>query len=186
MNETVDKTHVMGLISEYVLDLLPREETIRVARHLASCETCHKAMTEERKMTRSVRGTLQLVSAPDPERLRRLMPVADKARQPILSHFTLAPSWTAVALLLLIALGVMGLYLNQPSIYWSFEGPTASATAVLMTDTPTQQVTRDMTATAKSEALSPHADRARLPVGRSELPEITPVLAPVPAAPLYH
>lgn len=186
MIKTSETTHVLNLIPDYVLELLPPAESDRVAHHLARCQECHQAMASERELSRSVQRTLRAVSAPDRAKLRQLIPASPARPKWTASQLFLSPGWAAVGLLLLVAFGAIGLYLNQQPVSWTFEQPTVGSTAVLLTDTPTQTATRNIAATVDFEALAPGSAASPPTSVQHVAPEIRPVLAPVPAAVLYH
>jgi len=56
--------HVLPLITDYVLDLLPGSERRRVELHAAECADCRQALKSERQPGDLVRRTVQAATEP--------------------------------------------------------------------------------------------------------------------------
>ncbi|HSG15964.1 MAG TPA: zf-HC2 domain-containing protein, partial [Anaerolineae bacterium] len=153
MGEISKTPHVVGLISDYVLELLPGDESERVTAHLSRCPECRRAMATERQVGQSVRSTLQATSDIDQTRLRQAMPRPPVNADPDQRLLAWSPGLAAVGILLLIMCGTLVLYLNHRPAGWSSTPPAALSTAVITTNTPTQTATREIAATADQDGM---------------------------------
>lgn len=114
----MDSIHIQNQITDYVLDLLPAEERRGVARHVAGCDACRRAVEREREIGRLVHNTVMVVTKPDYNRLRSLMPPIPARRLPfpalLIARIGPYRQWAAhgqwaIACLLLVAM--MGAFL---------------------------------------------------------------------------
>jgi anti-sigma factor RsiW len=184
MTKSTESSHVDNLISDYVLGLLPGDEANWVAAHTSSCAACRRTLVQEQEIGRSVKRTLSQDTMPNPEQLRRLMPAApSRARSavPLLS-----PGLAAAVIMVLALFSAITLFASQRPGAWSLSAPTAYSTAVMLTDTPTQTATREVTVTAEGlEAYSSPAPVFQAATaGQAVVP--APALVPVPAAPMLQ
>jgi hypothetical protein len=95
--------HIEEQLTDYVLDLLSGEEKRAVARHVAACEECRRAVQREREIGRLVHSVLKRTTAPRPGRLQSLMPAVPSRRSPLLALLAPYQQW-AIACLLLVAM----------------------------------------------------------------------------------
>lgn len=186
MKRASDSTHVPKLIPDYVLGLLPVDEARWVDAHLAGCGQCRQALTTEQAIGRSVKVTLSKASSPDADQIRRLMPSPPLSTGALVRWPIMSPGLAAGMIALLLVFGAFALFALQQPGAWGLTAPTARSTTVLLTDTPTQTATREITVTAEGlEAIvspspaspAPAPNRAAMPV---------PALAPVPVAPILQ
>lgn len=103
----MDNTHIQHQITDYLLDLLPDEEKVAVARHIAGCEACRLAIQKEREIGRLVQTTLNKATAPDYGRLQSLMPPSPRRRASILTSLTPYRQWAVACLLLVFMMGAL-------------------------------------------------------------------------------
>jgi predicted anti-sigma-YlaC factor YlaD len=101
----VDNSHIQHQITDYLLDLLPDEEKVAVARHIAGCAACRLAVQKEREIGRLVYTTLNKATAPDYGRLQSLMPPRPRRRASILALLTPYRQWAVACLLLVFMTG---------------------------------------------------------------------------------
>ncbi len=186
MTRSIDSSHVSNLIPDYVLGLLPGDQADWVTAHTAHCAPCRQALAQEQKISRSVKASLARATSPDRDRLQRLMPAAPGPRVAGIGWRRLSPGLAAASVVLVLLIGAVALFVGQQPGAWGLTAPTAQATAVLLTDTPTQTATREMTATVQGrQALTSPAPAAQAAeAGQAVVP--VPAMVPVPAAPVLH
>jgi hypothetical protein len=95
--------HIEEQLTDYVVDLLSGEEKRVVARHVAACEECRRAVQREREIGRLVHSALNSATTPKPARLQSLMPPVPGGRSPLLALLAPYRQW-AIACLLLVAM----------------------------------------------------------------------------------
>lgn len=170
MNET---THVRNLISDYVLDLLPRNERRQVEVHAAVCAPCRRALHRERALGRGVRDALAAVTRPPagqpPPNLARFMPPLRPRRRFWPAVLDYQRPLATLGVLLLILLGSFSLRPTGSGADWSLP----SATALSATATATTAPTLTVTGTAGGDALTPD----RTPAVLTPFPAATPIAA---------
>jgi anti-sigma factor RsiW len=186
MTDFSDAPHVLSLISDYVLELLPGDESALVTAHLARCPECRRAMVAERQVGESVWSTLQATSDVDRARLRQSMPRPPFASGATRALLTWSPGLATAAILLLIVCGTFVLYLSQRPGGWSSVPPAAISTAVIMTNTPTQTATREITATAVQDEMLSMPETAPAREKLEGAPQPMPAFVPIPVPPLFH
>lgn len=186
MNQTTDSTHVTKLIPDFVLGLLPGDEAAWVAAHAAHCGQCRQALAQEQGVGRTVKATLSRVTATDKDRVRQLMPKAPVSSGVRSGWPFPSPALAAAAVVLVVLFSAAALFVSQRPGAWKLSAPTARSTTVMLTDTPTQTATREVTATAEGlEAnAGPVLGRRSQSASPASAPVPVPALAPVPAAPL--
>lgn len=177
--------HVLNQISDYVLDLLPQAERLRVEQHTLSCANCHAALRNEAELGQMVRATLATMTQP-PTNLRQLMP----ARQSGFWHklgfsLTWQRQLAPLAAVALLLLGSLGLYLSGQPVIWNNPSPTFLAATATMTDAPTATITE----TRGEEVIVPVLTKVAANTAvatASNLPQIaaTPAPNPTPIAAL--
>ena len=185
MTEMSDTPHVLSLISDYVLELLPSDETALVQAHLSNCPECRRAVATERQVGRTVRATLHAASTIDQVQLRRSMPQLPVAADPTRSLLAWSPRLATVGIFFLIIGSAFVLYLNQRAAGWSSTPPAAYSTAVIMTDTPTMTATSEITATIDQVETS-SVPAAAPPGDPEQEAKYRPAFVPIPSAPLLH
>jgi anti-sigma factor RsiW len=147
--------HILPLLSDYVLDLLPPAGRRRVEYHAANCPACRAALHAERQIGEQVRGTLAATALVENGRLRQLQP-AGHPRQPL---FRPQRQLALASLLCLLLFGAVGFGQQpapggwQPSLAYTAtltsaatatdpstrQGETAVATAHASPTLPTQR-----------------------------------------------
>jgi anti-sigma factor RsiW len=164
---TCQNDEIKMLLSDYVLGLVTVAEQERAAKHLAGCEVCRAAVTNERQLAQEVRQTVAALPVPAPARLRALMPAPPRRRS------LQTALWRPVAVTALLAVLFLGsLHSNQAG--GAYLLPTASATALAATAThvPTTEL-----APARS-----HEDRgltgADVPRGAMPIAAVVPQSTP--------
>ena len=82
----LNRSHIKVLLVAYLNGGLPRAERERVARHLAGCDECRRALAAEAQLAAELRARLPALTAPRPGQLARLWPgvAAQIARGPAL------------------------------------------------------------------------------------------------------
>jgi anti-sigma factor RsiW len=184
MTQLVEPPHVEGLISDYVLGLLPGNQANWVAAHTSHCAACRRALAQEQEICRSVKTTLSTATIPERDRLRRLMPPAPSRARGSLPR--LSPRLAATGIMFLVLFSAIAFLSSQRPGAWGISSPTALSTAVMLTDTPTQTATRGVTATAESlQAASSPAPAVQTAAGGQAIVP-APALVPVPAAPMLQ
>jgi anti-sigma factor RsiW len=179
MTPTTEQTHVRDLIPDYVLGVLPGDRANWVVAHTSHCGPCRRALAHEQEIGRSVKDALTMTARVDRERLRSLMPPVPTGAR--VSFPRLSPALATAAVMLVLLFGVVALFAGQRPGSWGLSAPTALSTAVMLTDTPTQTATREMTATAEGqEAVSNPAPAKRAAANKTFVP--APALVPIPAA----
>lgn len=137
----MENIHIEDQLTDYVLDLLSGEEKRAVARHVAACDECRRALQREREIGRLVHSVLKRTTAPKPGRLQSLMPTIPSGRSPLLALLAPYQQW-AIACLLLVAM--MGAFMfgsdsgygrltraaNIEQATLSFVGPVGTAESV--------------------------------------------------------
>ena len=186
MTQISETAHVVNLLSDYVLELLPGDESARVAAHISGCRDCRRALTSERNVGRLVWNTLNEVSVPGQGKLQQRMPPPPAVHGRAIPLLTFSPRLAAAGIMLILICSTLFLYLNQRPGVWTFASPTAWSTAVILTDTPTQTATREFAATVEQGAAPSPSNMA--PAGENARDALAPepALVPVPAAPLLH
>ncbi|MBP8001107.1 MAG: zf-HC2 domain-containing protein [Chloroflexi bacterium] len=165
--------HITDLISDYLLDLLPAGEKVRVEQHAAACARCRQLLQAERHLVHLTRDTLMLVSTPAPTRLAHLMPPVPLRHR---SWYTTA-SWQRSLALVGVFLFLLVASLSLGPAYGADWGGDPSPTHVVATATITPvpaTVTHTLT----------------IPVTSTEAPEnqpflVTPVTQATPIAFLF-
>ena len=149
--------HIIDLVPDYVLELLPPAGRAQVETHAASCEHCRRALLAERQIGPLVRQTLTLATRPQPGRLAALMPRPPQParsrwtrplRLPVLAREQLvAVRSFAAALCLMVLLTVGSLQL------WQAQYPAGdpSATAIVVTATLAPTATNTVVAGEQPE-----------------------------------
>ena len=175
--EIGENRHILNLIPDYVLDLLPGEQKMAVERHLTICAGCRQAVQQERQIGHLLRQTMQAASRPAPERLAGLQPAPPGGWK--LLWATKWPRQAAtLALLLLLFVGFLGLQQqNERPIFWPGQNTPWTMTATL-TEGPTMTAT--LTAVSSPTQAEPISELNRLSLPYQPLDiEPQPVPAPV-------
>lgn len=96
----MDREHVLPLVTDYVLGLLPPEEQRRVERHAGDCPACRQAVNRERQVGQLVRHTVAAAQPPFRAQALRPRPPARAAiaRERLYRQF--APAMMILMLLL--------------------------------------------------------------------------------------
>lgn len=127
--------HILPLLEDYVLDLLPVNERRQVELHAATCAACRRALQQERRPGELVRSTLAVAELGH-GRFTHLMPaIPTAARTPATSR--LQRQLALVGLLLVMAFGVIGLRQSHVPQGWPPALPGAVASTATMTHTAT-------------------------------------------------
>jgi hypothetical protein len=185
MIRSTDSSHVLNLIPDFVLGLLPGDDAQWVAAHVSCCGVCRQALVDEEAIGRAVRSTLERMSPVDSRTFQRLAPDAPALARATLRRPRWSPGLAAAALTILLLVGALTLFAGLQPGSWVLSAPTAGSTLVLMTDTPTQTATRELTATAEGQQAysSPVPERKSLLTGQV-IP--APAMVPVPIAPIMQ
>jgi hypothetical protein len=138
------------LISDYVLDLLPAEERQLVEFHAAGCVACRQAIQRERQVGQVVRETLLRLPRPASGRLNGLRPAYPRPRP----FFTAPRQLAALALMVCLLLGTVGLNQANNESNWSLQSPTA----LVVTETATAT-----TAPTSTEMMTERSEPATIP-----------------------
>lgn len=186
MTEISDSRHVVSLLTDYVLELLPGDESDQVTAHLSRCQECQRAMAAERQVGLAVKTTLRAASSVDQARLRRSMPLPPVTVNPVQALLTWSPGLAAIGILLLIIGSTLVFYLNQRPAGWSSTPPAAYSTAVMMTNTPTMTATSEITPTAGKDKIFSWPEIHGEPEDLEQESRQEPVFVPIPAAPLLQ
>jgi hypothetical protein len=135
------------LIPDYVLDLLPAEKRQLVEFHAAGCSACRQAIQRERQVGQAVRDTLFHLPRPAANRLNQLRPPYQRPR----AFFTAPRQLAAMALMVLLLLGSLGLNQANSRANW----PAQSPTVLVATETAT--ATTAPTSTLSTVRMSDHS-----------------------------
>ncbi|MBK8933657.1 MAG: zf-HC2 domain-containing protein [Chloroflexi bacterium] len=179
----MNQEHVLPLISDYVLDLLPGSERRRVELHAAECAACRQALKSERQLGDLVRRTVQAATEPGYGRLPQLMPAIPSRRPAKASHRQHPQRQLALAgLLLLLLIGTFGLRFGQTRRAWQPPLPTAVVSTATITSTATATLAEMGTSTRVLEtAVSATTAPAGQPAFQSQA-HPTPAPMPTPLA----
>lgn len=152
----MEHANVYLLIPDYVLDLLPAEERQLVEVHVAGCAACRQAIQRERQVGQVVRDTLLRLPRPAAGRLNQLRPVYQRPRP----FFSASRQLAAMALMVCLLLGTVGLNQASNQTNWTMQSPTAlvvTETATATTAPTSTQVTTGHSETATIEVVNPVA-----------------------------
>ncbi len=146
---------ILRQIPEYVLGLLPDNQSHVVERHVVHCPACQQAVASERIVGQLVQSTLDAATTPNTARLRTLMPAVPQRRKLDLSLLGWQKQLAPALLVLILLFG--GLAVNSMLPENSVPGfvATAHAATATQTNTPTAtlvQVSHEKT-TAKEHVL---------------------------------
>jgi len=165
--------HLLHLLPDYALGLLPAEERRRVERHAGQCAACRAALGRERALSTAMRGAIQTAAAPPPGRLAALRPRPATRARPAPLYARLAPLTMVMALLALGLLFGRGAPPFAPAVF-AGNTPTLTATS---TQTPTATTSTGATTATQAATATEIADRPAQPAA----PPATP--APPPPGP---
>ena len=129
--------HVTGLMTDYVLGLLPDQQTIYFRTHIAECPQCRHELLNERKMCADIRTTFASISIPDQHQLDKLMPMTPQIQAGWRQTKQLKTGLAIAFATVIISLTTIGLRAGFSQNSWLYPSPTAYSTATLVTDTPT-------------------------------------------------
>jgi anti-sigma factor RsiW len=168
----IESTHIQTKLTDYVLDLLPRQERQAVERHVAHCTECEQALQRERHVGFHVRRTLQRVTQPANGRYRHLMPAIPQKK-----------SWLQISIHAQRQLASLSIVLMLLFVGWSwhesrqqseiFSLPTAVAVTATYTTEPTATATHAEVTTEPVETAVGH--NAALDYSPTPPPHPTPV-----------
>lgn len=161
--------HLLHLLPDYALGLLPAEERRRVERHAGRCAACRAALGRERATATAVRGAIQAAAAPPPGRLAALRPRPAARIRPAPLYARLAPV-TMIAVLL-----ALGLLFGR--------GASPFAPAVFADNTPTLTATSTQTPTATTSTGATTVTQAPTPTEIAARPAAPAPPAATPAPP---
>jgi len=178
----MNQEHVLPLLSDYVLDLLPGGERRRVEEHAATCAACRHALQKERQVGSLVRATLQGAAEPEHGRLVRLMPALP--RQTGHPAFGLGlgqqRQLALVGLLLVLIVGTLGLRYGEGRPGWQPPLPTSiaatatnSATATLAEAVTNTRMVETAVSTSFASPTAPPTTQSR--VSPTPIPLPTPI-----------
>lgn len=172
----MNQEHVLNQISDYVLDLLPRQERRWVEQHTAVCPHCRQQLHRESELSHLMRATLKTATQPSSVRLRHLMPPQPPRPQAICWPFTKwTKQWVLAALLFVMLWSGVTLYQRQFSQIGA--PPDQLAVTATMTQDPT------MTLASLEEKNEAEAVTTAVPQLILE-PSATPEPIPTPIAAL--
>ena len=160
---------------DYVLKLLPAEQEKQLEQQAAREPHLRRRLAAEREIGQLVRSTIHQVTAPEPARLRRLMPATPRHTQWQLWQRPLALVG-ALLLMLLVAFGWREIRTNVPL---PDQGPGIAVT-VTQAEAPTETMTQTIEASGGFAPLIFGTRVWREPAGAthpSPLPAATPIAA---------
>ena len=168
--------HVTDLVTDYVLGLLPEQQTDYLRNHIVECSQCRQELSNERKMSADIRSTFASISVPDQRQLDMLMPMAPQIQTGWSQSKQLKNGLVIAIATVIISLTTIGLRAGFSQNSWLYPPPTAYSTATLVTDTPTHT----LIATPSSDVLYGLTANTPEPIQARLSPH--PVVIPVPAA----
>ena len=171
----MNQEHVLNQISDYVLDLLPRQERRWVEQHTAVCSQCRQQLHQESELSQLMRGTLAMATQPSGLRLRQLMPPPPRAQNRQWPFAAWTKQLALTTLLFVMLWSGLSLYQQQ----FSPNGTPSNQLAV--TATMTQDPT--MTLASLEEKNEVEAVTTAVPLLILE-PSATPEPIPTPIAAL--
>ena len=154
-NSELEMEHITPLITDYVLDLLPGDERVRVEQHAAACPSCRQRLQAERHLVHLTRDTLSLTLNPLPTRLAAYRPPIPARSRPWYTTQTWQRSLAVMTVFLFLLITSFTLFPN---------GSTANAL-------PTHIA---ITATATTAPAT--ATHTLVPPTETSLPEAVPSL----------
>jgi anti-sigma-K factor RskA len=173
MSVNTEHQHINYLVTDYVLELLPRAEHEAASRHIAHCGNCRRAVMRERQIGVAVKQTISKASGIERRSLARAMPtmsqknrfrrIIDQGQVQIL----------LACCLLLLAFASVGLQLRLHQNNWTATSPAIFSTTVMITETPTathlattefSDTSSPMAPTPANEIISPLPKAALAPV----------------------
>ncbi len=176
----MNQEHVLPLLSDYVLDLLPSGKRRQVERHAAECAACRTALQTERQLGSLVRTSLQAATEPGNGRLAHLMPAIP--RQPARAIWLGRQRQLAlVGLLLMLLLGSLGLRYGQGRHGWQPPLPTSVAATATNSATATLAQTMTSTRVVETAVSTSYASPTAPPTTHSAISP-TPIPLPTPIA----
>lgn len=179
----MNQEHVLPLLSDYVLDLLPGGQRRQVELHAAECAACRQALQAERQLGAVVRASLQAATEPGYGRLARLMPAIPKPAAPPVYHRARQRQLALVGLLLLLLLGSLGLRYGQGRQGWQPPLPTIVAATATQTSEATATLAEAVTSTRVVEtAVSTVFAAPTNPTAAHASPTPAPLPTPLAAA----
>ncbi|HFE66698.1 MAG TPA: hypothetical protein ENJ93_05495 [Chloroflexi bacterium] len=137
-------------LQDYVLDLLSPTEQAAVEQEAAQDKALRQALRQEREIGHLVRTTLQETTAPAYGRIPQLMPAIPRQRPHPWRTLTWQRSVAALAMVLLLFLGSVGLYQSRQAAITNATPTLMAATATL-----TQEPTATLAQLDSEEALLP-------------------------------
>ena len=184
----MNQEHVLPLLADYVLDLLPGNERRQVEQHAADCADCRQALHGERQIGGLVRATLHTATEPAYGRLTQLRPaVPQRATQPIRGPQR-QRQLALAGLLLVLLLGASGWRYGNARQSWQPPLPTHIAITATTTATTTVATTT-IAATTYQEAMATLAQAtsnrsmaATAVAAPSDQPTVQPHATPLPQA----
>jgi anti-sigma-K factor RskA len=163
------------LAEAYVLELLPPAEAGLLTARLQTDEELQRAVSRERRVAELVRGSLQTAVAPNPARLRALMPPPPARRRfQAWSGIGLRRQLAGLALVALLAFGAM-------SQMWPVGERQVMPGGLAATATETIAPTATMTATTTAQAQQILPDAAPF-LSEKPQPRATPKAVRVPVS----
>ncbi|HSH05370.1 MAG TPA: zf-HC2 domain-containing protein [Anaerolineae bacterium] len=162
--------HVTHQIPNYLLDLLPPAEHQQVAQHLDLCPTCRQQLITERRLTHTIKQTIQIATTPPPQIQNQRWTGSKPTYQWPLTNFIRRPA-TSVALLILIL--VTSLNWFTPPAIAAVPQPTSMST---MSNQTTINISRTPMANHISHDDFNHHEHESSPL-------FVPVHTPIPPPP---
>jgi hypothetical protein len=167
-----EQQHINNLITDYVLEILPRAEYEAAARHIATCESCRKAVMRERQIGMAVKQTLSKAIDIEETTLTRIMPAVSRHNgfQRMLNQGQ--RQIVLVCCLLILGFATIGIQLRLQQDRWLATAPAILSTTVMITETPTA------TLLATSEGSKPSGFISPTPATGKTVPLPEAALAP--------
>ncbi|MCB8988170.1 MAG: zf-HC2 domain-containing protein [Ardenticatenaceae bacterium] len=177
----MNQEHVLPLLSDYVLDLLPSGKRQQVELHAAECAACRAALQTERQIGGLVRASLQAAAEPGNGRLAQLMPAVPRQPAPTAVWWDRQRQLALVGLLLVVLLGSWGLRFGQGRHGW--QPPLPTSVAVTATNSATATLAEAATSTRVVEtAVSTSLASPTAPPATQSSISPTPIPLPTPIA----
>ncbi|MBK8987812.1 MAG: zf-HC2 domain-containing protein [Chloroflexi bacterium] len=182
-SKMMNQEHVLPLLADYVLDLLPGNERRQVEQHAADCADCRQALHGERQIGGLVRATLHTATEPAYGRLTQLRPaVPQRATQPIRGPQR-QRQLALAGLLLVLLLGASGWRYGNARQSWQPPPPTHIAITATTVATTTIAATTYQEATATlAQATTNRSMEETAVAAPSDQPTIQPHATPLPQA----
>ena len=147
--------HINSMVSDYVLDLLPLADQRLVARHIAACVTCRKAVLRERQIGLAVKRTLSMATDVDELNLAQKMPRVSRQNR-FEGLFSQGQRHIVLACcLLILAVASIGVQLRLQQNKWMPTAPAMLSTVIMITETPTPTLLATSDGSIPSDVISP-------------------------------